>query len=152
MELVGQRGYYGMTAINECERRQGDGELYSCVGVFHLCVSESMKPRLSQTSVTCRVFNKVGELGVGGLRLLSDGTASLCMSCLTPDQPSICSVIVAVCHDVQLCFWVTIAFFLICSAFFFFSPIQSSYGDVFFNVLCLKRIDFGKLFKEREDR
>lgn len=44
MELVGQRGYYRMTAINECERRW---DMENCTPVWVcftcVCVSESMK-------------------------------------------------------------------------------------------------------------
>lgn len=62
MELVGPGGYYGMKAINECEGTGRWRIVCLCVCIIRVCLIRWS--RLSRTSVTCRVFNKVSMLGV----------------------------------------------------------------------------------------
>lgn len=78
MEMVGLRGYYGMKAINECEGMEEwiDGEMGNSV-------SQSMKPISPGTPSPVESLIKSP---CRGFCLLPDGTTSVYMSCLTPDQ------------------------------------------------------------------
>lgn len=78
MAMVGLRGYYGMKAINGCEGIEEwiDSEMENCV-------SQSMK--LISPGPPSPVESLI-KSPCWGFRLLPDGTTSLYMSCLAPDQ------------------------------------------------------------------
>lgn len=80
MEVEGLRGYYRMKAINECEVTGRWRTVCPCVCFIR--VSQSMEPISHRPPSPVRSLKSP----CWGFRSLSDRTASLYVSCLTPDQ------------------------------------------------------------------